>query len=254
MSRIRFKTYQQHQLLLLPPSLEELIPEDHAVRVLNQVIDGLDITILEKRYEGGGTSSYHPRMLLKILIYGYLNNTYSSRKIEEAVCNNIQFMWLAGMQRPDHNTINRFRGKRLKGILKPIFGQIVELLVEAGLISLEKGYIDGTKIEADANKYTFVWGKSIANNKAKIVEQLEELWSYAESVAKKEGQKEVQETKDTDANKLTLSAETIDSEQVKIAINQINERLNKLEADSQFQEQIGQDKSLKKSIRKQKLS
>ena len=243
MSRIKFKTYQQNQLLLLPPSLEELIAEDHAVRVLNQVIDGLDITILEKRYEGGGTSSYHPRMLLKVLIYGYLNNTYSSRKIEEAVCSNIHFMWLSGMQRPDHNTINRFRGERLKGILKPIFGQIVELLVEAGLISLKKGYIDGTKIEADANKYTFVWGKSIANSKAKIVEQLEELWAYAESMAQKEM---------NDSNELKLSVETIDSEQVKTAINQINERLNKLETDSQFQEQLAQDDSFKKKYKKAK--
>lgn len=246
MSRVKFKTYQQNQLLLLPPSLEELISENHAVRVVNKVIDGLDITILEKRYEGGGTSSYHPRMLLKVLVYAYLNNTYSSRGIEDAVKNNIQYMWLSGMQRPDHNTINRFRGQRLKGILKPIFGQIVELLVEAGLISLKKGYVDGTKIEADANKYTFVWGKSISNSKEKIVKQLEELWAYVESVAKKEAKEE------EESSKLNLSAQTIDSDQVKVAIEQINERLNQIEADTELKQKITEDEQLKKKHKKAK--
>ena len=248
MSKVRFKSYQQNQLLLLPPSLEELIPKDHAVRVVNKVIEGLDITVLEKRYEGGGTSSYHPRLLLKVLVYGYLNNTYSSRRIEDAISSNIHYMWLAAMQRPDHNTINRFRGQRLKGILKPIFGQIVELLVEAGLISLKKGYVDGTKIEADANKYTFVWAKSIANNKEKIVKQLEELWAYAESVA----EKEATTTESEHLNSLGLSAQTIDSDQVKAAIEQINERLNKIESNTDLKDKLAEDEAVKKKHKKVK--
>lgn len=172
--------------MLLPPSLEELIDKTHAVRVVNQVIDRIDLEPLLETYKGGGTSSYHPRMLLKVLVYAYLNNTYSSRRIEAAVKENIHFMWLAGMKRPDHHTINRFRGQRLKNSIREVFTQVVLLLVEAGHVDLKAAYTDGTKIEANANKYTFVWAKSIATNRAKMKAQLEELWDYAQGVAAEE--------------------------------------------------------------------
>ena len=96
-------------------------------------------------------------MLLKILVYGYVSNVYSSRKLEAATKENIHFMWLAGMQQPDHNTINNFRGNRLQEVLKNIFNQIVELLVAEGVLSIKDIYVDGTKIEANANRYSFVW-------------------------------------------------------------------------------------------------
>jgi transposase len=146
-------------------------------------LDRVDITPLLRQYKPGGTSSYHPRMLLKVLVYGYINNIYSSRKIEEALQQNICFMWLAGMSKPDHNTINRFRGQRLQKTLQPIFTQVVLLLCEEGLLSLKDLYTDGTKIEANANRYTFVWGNSIKTNKEKIKKQLDELWQYAQKVA-----------------------------------------------------------------------
>jgi transposase len=123
--------------MLLPPSLEELIEQDHPVRIVNEVIEQIDIDALIKNYKGGGTSSYHPRMLLKVLVYGYLRNVYSSRRIEEAVKQDIHFMWLSGMTKPDHNTINRFRSERLKKVLKKIFAQVVTLLAEEGLVSLQ---------------------------------------------------------------------------------------------------------------------
>jgi transposase len=178
-----FKPNHQHQLSLLPPSLDELISDKHPVRVVNEVLDKIDISILESGYKGGGTSSYHPRMLLKVLVFGYLNNVYSSRGIEKAIQENIHFMWLSGMSRPDHHTINRFRGERLKSCLKDIFTQVVELLMESGHVSLKEVYVDGTKIEANANRYSFVWGNSIKTNKKKMQDQLRELWEYAERVA-----------------------------------------------------------------------
>jgi len=115
-SKVVFKDYSPNQILLLPPSLEEIIDPNHPVRVVNQVIDTLDLDLLIKKYHGGGCSSYHPRLMLKILVYGYLTNLYLSRKIEQAVAQNIYFMWLSGMSYPDHNTINRFRSERLKGV------------------------------------------------------------------------------------------------------------------------------------------
>lgn len=209
-----FKAYDPDQLSLLPPSLEELIPENHVVRIVKDVIDKLDIDPILKKYKGGGCSSFHPKLMLKVLIYGYLSNIYSSRKIEAAVQSNIHFMWLAGMQRPDHNTINRFRSDKLKGVLKEVFSQVVMLMVESNLVSLKRVYIDGTKLEANANKYTFVWGKSIKNYKEKIKEQLVELWDYAQTIA-------AEEMKDNDPT----TYEEVDSEKVKKTIETINEAL-----------------------------
>lgn len=212
--RVVFKSYHQQQISLLPPSLEELISEHHPVRVVNEVLNKIDVSKIERDYKGGGTSSYHPRMLLKVLVFGYLSNIYSSRRIEAAIQENIHFMWLAGMSKPDHNTINRFRGVRLQKTLKDIFTQVVELLVESGHISLQDVYVDGTKIEANANRYTFVWGNAIKTNRAKIKTQLQELWAYAEQIT-------TLEKEDT----TPPDFEPTDPEKVKATIEKINEAL-----------------------------
>src|SRR5699024_11359198 len=107
------KSYAPKQATFLPPSLEQLIGEDHQVRFINDVIGQMDITEIVATYEGGGTSSYHPRMLLNVLIYGYVQRVYSCRNLAKATRENIVFMWLAGGQRPDFRTINTFRKERL---------------------------------------------------------------------------------------------------------------------------------------------
>jgi len=212
--KVVFKDNHQNQMMAFPPNLDELIAKDHPVRVVSEVLEKVDITKLINQYKPGGTSSYHPRMLLKVMVYAYINNLYSSRKIEEALQQNICYMWLSGMSKPDHNTINRFRGKRLQQTLQPIFTQVVLLLCEEGLLTVKDLYTDGTKIEASANRYTFVWGKSIKNNKEKIKQQLNELWQYAQKVA-------AAELDDTDPS----GFEKIDSEKVKETIEKINEAL-----------------------------
>lgn len=209
-----FKPYNPDQLLLLPPELGSMIAAYHPVRVVNRVIDQIDVSPLLKRYKGGGTSSYHPKMLLKVLIYGYLKNIYSSRKLEEALKENIRFMWLSGLSQPDHSTISDFRSKRLKGLIKDIFTQVVLLLSEAGLVDIKTLYTDGTKLEANANRYTFVWAKSIATNKEKIKEKLSVLWAYVEEVYQKE-QQEIAKPNFTE----------ISSEKVADTICKINEAL-----------------------------
>ena len=181
-----FKAYHQRQVMLLPPSLDELIAQNHPVRVVDEVLSKIDIAPLVRQYKTGGASSYHPGMLLKVLVYAYINNIYSSRKIEEALQQNIHFMWLSGMSTPDHNTINRFRSDRLKESLKKIFTQVVQLLAAEGLLSLKEIYTDGTKIEANANRYTFVWGNAVKTNKEKMKLQLDELWKYAQGIAASE--------------------------------------------------------------------
>ncbi len=172
--------------MLLPPSLEELIPAHHPARTVNSVMDQIDLSSVYAYYWQNGASSYHPRMLLKILVYGYLENCFSSRKLEKATRENIVYMWLSGMQRPDHHTINRFRSERLKQVIRDIFSKVVLLLHQEGLLDIKEVYTDGTKIEANANRYTFVWGKAIKKNKERISKQLQELWEYAGSVAAQE--------------------------------------------------------------------
>lgn len=207
-----FKEYDPDQAMLLPPSLEELIGKTHAVRVVASVIDRIDLEPLMETYKGGGTSSYHPRMLLKVLVYAYLSNIYSSRGIEAAIKENIHFMWLAGMKQPDHHTINRFRGQRLKNSIREVFTQVVLLLMEAGHVDLKAVYTDGTKIEANANKYTFVWAKSIATNKKKMKAQLEELWDYAQGVAAEElDGEDPGEMQEIDAHKVEQTIEAINT-------------------------------------------
>lgn len=209
-----FKASHQHQIMAFPPTLDELIALDHPVRVVHEVLEKVDISQLIKEYKPGGTSSYHPRMLLKALVYAYINNIYSSRRIEQALQESIYFMWLTGMSKPDHNTINRFRGQRLQRTLQPIFTQVVLLLCEEGLLSLKDLYTDGTKIEANANRYTFVWGKAIKQSRERIKQQLDELWKYAQSVA-------ATELDDTDPS----GFDKIDNEKVNATIEKINTAL-----------------------------
>lgn len=180
--KVVFKRYVQNQPMLLPPSLDEMIAEKHPVRVVNEIIERIDLSELERSYKGGGSSSYHPRLLLKLLVYGYLRNIYSSRKMEQALAENIHCMWLSGGAKPDHNTINDFRGKRLKEHLQKIFSQVVMLLAEEGVLSIKEITVDGTKLEANANRYTFVWGKAIKTSRERIEKQLNELWKYVEEV------------------------------------------------------------------------
>lgn len=213
--KVVFKHYDQNQPSLLPPSYEDLVPENHPVRVVNEIVERIDISKLEEGYKGGGASSYHPRMLLKVLIYAYLRNVFSSRKIEQALKENVHFMWLSGGAKPDHNTIADFRSKRLKKHLKPIFNQVVVLLAEEGVLSLKDLTIDGTKLEANANRYTFVWGKAIKTSRERIGKQLKELWEYVEKVY----EDEEQQPNEPDFEK-------IDPEEVTRTIEQINDALS----------------------------
>ena len=223
-----FKTYQPTQAFLLPPSLDELIDPQHPVRVVAQVIDQIDIDALMKKYKGGGASSYHPRMLLKTLVYAYISNIYSSRRIEAACKENIHFMWLAGMNKPDHHTVNRFRSERLRHVLQEVFSQVVLLLAEAGHLSLKEVFTDGTKMEANANRYTFVWGKAIKTSRERIKTQLKELWAYTQKVAAEE----LSDDTPPDFDK-------IDSTQVKETIDRINEAIKDKPVSKEVKAKLG---------------
>lgn len=224
--------------MVFPPSIEDMIDKNHPVRVVNQIIESIDIRSLVRKYKGGGSSSYHPRMLLKVLVYSYMNNIYSSRKMEAAVKENIHFMWLSAMDKPDHNTINRFRSDKLKGIIKKIFSQVVLLMVESGHVDLQSVYTDGTKIESKANRYTFVWGKRIKTSRERISAQLEELWNYTQQVASEE----LQDTVPTQFDKMN-------PEEVQRTIDKINEVLKDKPIDKKIKQKLSYaDKNWKKNL------
>ena len=227
--KVVFKQDYRQQGMLIPLDLNDMVPSDHPVRVVNAVLDKVDISDIIRQFRPGGTSSYHPRMLLKVIVFGYINNIYSSRKIEEAVKSNIHFMWLAGMRKPDHNTINRFRGQRLQHTLKPIFNEVVLMLCEEGLLNIKDLYTDGTKIEANANRYTFVWGKAIKTSRERIVKQLDELWNYALGVA-------AAELEDTDPP--GSGHKKISSEMVNKTIEQINAALKDKDIDAKVRQKL----------------
>ncbi len=182
MAKIQHKSYDQNDSLLFPPCLGDFILDNDPVRVLNAIVDNLDISFIESTYKSGGCNSYHPRMLLKVVLYAYLQNIYSGRKMEQLLKRDVHFMWLSGMQRPDFNTINLFRKHRLAGFIDNIFTQVVEMLVAEKFVSLEVQYIDGTKIEANANKYTFVWKKSTKTNQGKLDLKVKSILCEAERV------------------------------------------------------------------------
>ena len=175
MAKVVYKYYSPNDNLLFPPCIGDFLPKSHQARVVSAIIDKLDISEIESDYKGGGTSSYNPRMLLKVIAYAYLNNVYSGRQMEKLLVENVAYMWLSGMQYPDFRTINIFRSKRLAGRFDKIFTQIVQLLNEEGFVSLKVQYIDGTKIESVANKYTFVWKGSVEKNKAKLEENVKSI-------------------------------------------------------------------------------
>jgi transposase len=215
-----FKEYSQGQVVLLPTDLETQIPPKHLVRVVNTAIEKMDLSALLAQYKGGGTSSYHPKMLLKVVVYAYTQQLYSSRKIAKALRENIYFMWLSGNQRPDFRTINRFRSEVVKDVIEDIFTSVLELLIEEGYVKLENYFLDGTKIEANANKYSWVWGKSTKRYKQKLQEKVKQLIDQIEQVNEAENA----EYGERDLEELG-SDEPLDSHKLEQKVQELNRRL-----------------------------
>ena len=145
-----FREYSQCQGLLLPPSLEEFVPDDHEVRIVNEVVDTMDLSPLFTRYEGGGAPAYHPGMMLKVIIYAYSRDTYSSRSIAQELKTDTAFMFLSGLQSPDFRTICLFRAEHAD-VLPTLFVEVVRLCASLGMVGLGHVAFDGTKLKANAS-------------------------------------------------------------------------------------------------------
>ena len=162
--------------LKLPFDIEFIIPDNDSVRLLNQFVDDMHLTELYSTYSKTRENQVSPMNMLKIMLYGYMNGLYSSRDIETACRRDINFMFLLeGASPPDHSTFARFRSLHFAPCAEKILTEVTNFLYKIGEISGESIFIDGTKIEACANKYTFVWKKAITKNMAKLLTKIADL-------------------------------------------------------------------------------
>jgi transposase len=168
-TRIHYTPHPWDYQVKLPIEIGMIIPADDSVRLLNMLMERIDYSKLYGAYERLARTETDPKNLFKVMVYGYMNWLYSSRKIERACQRDINFMYLLdGDSSPDHNTIARFRSTYLKGVVEDLFSQLVDILAHEGELSLLNIFVDGTKLEAFSNRYTFVWGKRVEKELAKL--------------------------------------------------------------------------------------
>lgn len=209
-TKLDTKSYNNNDRLFFLLNPNEDISENDPVRIVDAVVESLDLSEFKKLYREKGRCAYHPKMMLKIILYAYMNNIYSCRKIEKAVQRDIHYIWLAAQERPDFVTINRFRN-RVKSEINNIFTQTVLVLAERGFITLDVEYIDGTKIESKANKYTFVWRKTVEKNRAKLQEKIRVLLGRIDDVIAQDKAAESDKVEFTPETQTSLISDLQDS-------------------------------------------
>jgi transposase len=222
-----FQQYNTNQLIL-PLDVEVFIPLHHVCRVVDHAIEQMDMNLFLSQYPGGGRPPFHPKLMLKIIVYAYIKGIYSSRKIAEQLEENIYFMWLAGHQKPNFRTINRFRSERMKDIIYETFFSIMDLLHQEGMVKLEDYFVDGTKIEANANRYTFTWKKATERYDQQLNEKFRQLVAHIEETTEEDEQAEQLSTPEQET--------PITSERIAEMIEKLENRL----------QQTPKDRTLKK--------
>lgn len=223
--------------LILPMDYSDLIPENHVVRVIHEMVEQVSDDLFFSRYQGGGRSSYHPKMMTKVILYAYTQKIYSCRDIAKSLREHLPMMWLSGQQMPDFRTINRFRSERMKDMIEPLFSELIQLLLKQNYISMENYFLDGTKIEANANKYSFVWKKSTDSYEKKLQHNIQHMFQ------------QIKEAIELDEQLLVDSEETIKkvtSEQLAQVVKQVEKRVKQAETEVEQE----QDKEAKKEKKK----
>ncbi|MGG4147629.1 IS1182 family transposase, partial [Paenibacillus algorifonticola] len=180
-----FKHYDNKQAQMIL-DLEMYIPAHHVARVIDEMIEAIPDERLFAHYTGGGRSSFHPKMMLKVILFGYSQKIYSCRGIEKLLQENIPAMWLAAMQQPDFRTLNDFRAVRMKAFMDELFETMIHKLIADHYITMENYFLDGTKIEADANKYSFVWKKSTLRFEEKLKVKVQETLAHIHTLTQQE--------------------------------------------------------------------
>ena len=175
-----FRTFDRQTGFLLPPSVDEWLPEKHLARFVAEVIDGLDLRAMIGAYRGSGSAAHHPRMLLGVLVYGYATGVFSSRKLERATYDSVAFRFIAANDHPDHDTIATFRRRFLKEI-EALFVQVLLLAGEMGVLKLGTIGLDGTKIHANASRHSALSYEHAGKIEAQLKSEVADLMAKAEA-------------------------------------------------------------------------
>jgi transposase len=180
-----FRGYEQSQEFLLPPSLDEFIIQDHEVRIINDVVNRLDLSGIRDKYNGGGAPAYDPAMMLKVLIYAYSLGIYSSRKIVQELKTDTAFMYLSAMQCPDFRTFCLFRSSNTE-VLPEIFVQVVRLCASLGMVKLGHIAIDGTKLKANASVRRSLRKDEVEREIERVKSEIKGIIKVSEAIDKEE--------------------------------------------------------------------
>jgi transposase len=184
-----FRPYQPDQLLLLPPSIQEWLPEDHLARFVSEVVDELDLAAVEDRYsEERGYPPYHPRMMVKVLVYGYCSGTYASRRLATKLIEDVAYRYLAAGNQPDFRTISDFR-KEHGAALAGLFEQVLKLCRKAGLVKLGRVAIDGTKMKANASKHKAMSYGRMVEKERDLKREIAEILERAEAMDREDDER-----------------------------------------------------------------
>ena len=175
-----FRTIDRETGFLLPPSVDEWLPEKHLARFVVEVVDGLDLRAMSGSYRGSGSASYHPRMLLGILVYGYATGVFSSRKLERATYDSVAFRFIAANDHPDHDTIATFR-RRFLAEIEALFVQVLLLAREMGVLKMGTVALDGTKIHANASRHSALSHEHAGKIEAQLKAEVADLMAKAEA-------------------------------------------------------------------------
>jgi len=175
-----FRPTDRETGFLMPPSVDEWLPEQHLARFVVEVVEGLDLRAMSKSYRGSGSASYHPTVLLSILVYGYATGVFSSRKLERATYDSVAFRFIAGNEHPDHDTIATFRRRFLKQI-EGRFVEVLKLAREMGLLKMGTVALDGTKIHANASRHSALSYEHAGKIEAQLQAEVAELLAKAEA-------------------------------------------------------------------------
>ena len=176
-----FRPYHQSQTFLFPPVLEELIPTHHPAHIMNDLVEKLDLTILLNRYGDMGQPAYLPKLMLKIILYGFSTGLFSARKLTRACEENLAFKYLAGLETPAFKTFIEFR-KRHKEDMKDVFLQTVKLAQELGMKTLGSVALDGTKLEANTSKHKAMSYGRMQEEEKRLKEEIEALLKAADEI------------------------------------------------------------------------
>jgi transposase len=218
-----FKPYAQSQDQLLPQSLDSVIASDHLARLISHSIDQMDISSIEKLYSSNGQHAYHPKMLLKVLIYGYASGIRSSRKLADKLHEDIVFMWLAGQQSPDFRTIADFRKDKLNDF-KSLFEQVLATSMDIGLIRVGTISLDGSKILASASKNKMQYRKQLLKRKINLKEKIDQIIKEADDL-------DAEEDKLYGSNTINRTGIVITKEKVAASIKRIQKRKQTIKKD-----------------------